>query len=391
MDVELWDAMDAASEQVALMLAANRPEALQYRSASGWNAVPPPATQRRDALSSTHHEAGTLWMGNDPASSVTNESGRFHALTNLYVTGPALLPRIGSPNPMLSGIALVRRLADTVVPTPTPPPLDAGDVALFDGTATGFAGWQLADAEPQFSLSDGVITAESGSNLGLLFFARRTFSDFVLQLQFRITSASDNAGVHVRFRDPRQPVPNAADAAHPFVYDRKAFVAVDTGFEIQIDDLARGNPAMGTADGLDSSRTGAIYGIPTGTGPGKQRYTRPDALVPNAWNELRVEVHGTEYTVTLNGRETARFENDDARRGRSPSTDPASGYIGLQAHTGRVQFRAIRLREDALDATPPSPRRVATEQPTRIPAQPPKPTTSGPSPIQALKAKPPQA
>src|SRR4051812_23367149 len=39
----------------------------------------------RDGLGSTHHEAGTLWMGSDAATSVTNSDGRFHHLNNVYV------------------------------------------------------------------------------------------------------------------------------------------------------------------------------------------------------------------------------------------------------------------------------------------------------------------
>ena len=66
--------------------------------------LPPP---RPDGLGTTHHEAGTLWMGTDPTQSVTDHQGRFHHTDNLYAAGPALFPSIGSPNPMLTGIALV--------------------------------------------------------------------------------------------------------------------------------------------------------------------------------------------------------------------------------------------------------------------------------------------
>ena len=57
----------------------------------------------------------------DPASSVTNPDCRFHHVENAYAAGPALLPSIGSPNPMLTGVALARRLGDRLVPAATPP------------------------------------------------------------------------------------------------------------------------------------------------------------------------------------------------------------------------------------------------------------------------------
>src|SRR5262245_49091687 len=73
-----------------------------------WQSNPPPDPDLQDPLSSTHHEGGTLWMGTHPSNSVTDELGRIWELDNLYVVGPAVLPTLGSPNPMLSGVALSR-------------------------------------------------------------------------------------------------------------------------------------------------------------------------------------------------------------------------------------------------------------------------------------------
>ena len=47
------------------------------------------AAERGDRIGTTHHEAGTLWMGDDPTTSVTNPHGRFHAVTNAYALVPA--------------------------------------------------------------------------------------------------------------------------------------------------------------------------------------------------------------------------------------------------------------------------------------------------------------
>src|SRR4030095_10378576 len=67
---------------------------------------------RRDDLGTTHHDAGTMRMGTNTADAVTNHFGRIHDTTNCYVAGPALFPSAGSPNPMLSGVALARRTGD---------------------------------------------------------------------------------------------------------------------------------------------------------------------------------------------------------------------------------------------------------------------------------------
>src|SRR5262249_23597308 len=117
-DDETWNAMDHASDQVRKIFADGAPGTVD---------LPGP---RRDGLGTTHHEGGTLWMGTSPAASVTTPHGRMHHVVNAYVAGPALLPSIGSPNPMLSGVALVRRLAEHLV-APLPPPLEAGFAWLF--------------------------------------------------------------------------------------------------------------------------------------------------------------------------------------------------------------------------------------------------------------------
>ena len=44
---------------------------------------------RRDDLGTTHHDAGTMRMGDDVADAVTNDFGRIHDTTNCYVAGPA--------------------------------------------------------------------------------------------------------------------------------------------------------------------------------------------------------------------------------------------------------------------------------------------------------------
>ncbi len=49
--------------------------------------------------------------------------------------------------------------------------------------------------------------------------------------------------------------------------------------------------------------------------------------------------------MRLNGTQTSLFTNADTWRGKPATADPASGFIGLQAHTGKVAFRNIRIKE----------------------------------------------
>jgi choline dehydrogenase-like flavoprotein len=352
-DVALWEAMDKASDEVAKVFANGsdfeiftRNGPVKVQANSDLRAVLPYTPGRRDGIGTTHHESGTLRMGIDPTNSVTNSDARLHAVANTYVAGPALFPVMGSPNPMLTGVALARRLVDKLaleglMPSAQPSVPDPGFSPLFAGTARTFNAWQAA-GQGNFSLINGEIVAEPGNDLGLFYVANQKFNDFILKLEFKLSRVDDNSGVFVRFRNPILPVPdrNLPGVSHP--YNNQAFVAVDTGFEIQIDELARGNP-----DGLDEHRTGAIYGIPVGKNPGQQDYQRGPTLVPGQWNTYEIEVRGDTYTVRLNGQQTTKFTNTDLFRGKSAVTDADSGYIGVQSHTGRVTFRNIQIMAQA--------------------------------------------
>jgi choline dehydrogenase-like flavoprotein len=321
-DAALWDAMDAAAgETLAVFVDPTKAERL----------TPNP----RDGLGTTHHESGTLRMGTDPTSSVTTPEGRFHRVSNAYAVGPALLPTMGSPNPMLSGVALARRMADHLV-APLPVPDLDGFTPLFDGTQASFDQWlHVGSGSFEFVAGENVLVAVPGNDIGLLFYPGEAFADFVLRLQFRVESRDANSGTFVRFRDPRQPPPGLTDPriANP------AWIAVLTGFEAQIDELA-------ASDGADRHRTGAIYDMPIGSGPGEQAYRRGSALQPGDWNDYEIEAAGDTYSVRLNGYETATFTNTDAARGLPSTTDPSSGFVGLQNHPvpGRVSFRAVRIK-----------------------------------------------
>ena len=96
--------MDAAMSALALALANGNPADLQI--------VTPPF---HDPLGSTYHESGTLWMGTNPATSVTDTNGRFHHISNAYCTDQSLFVTVGSVNPTLTGLTLSRKVAQAVV------------------------------------------------------------------------------------------------------------------------------------------------------------------------------------------------------------------------------------------------------------------------------------
>jgi choline dehydrogenase-like flavoprotein len=382
-DRATWDEMDAVSDKIALIFAGNEP----FEILAGTNRViqVPAGTRsqrlaalaafknRRDDLGTTHHDAGTMRMGGEITDAVTNDFGRVHDTTNCYIAGPALFPTSGSPNPMLTGVALGRRTGDllntSVLPGPDPifsPLPEAGFRPLFDGTAATFARWRLAGPGGGGMLHlNGEMVSYGEGGLRLLYHATETFTDFTLRLQFKIfDAAKHNSGVFVRFPHPTADFATEElkrRAAHEPAFDpgNPAWKPVIAGFEVQIDDNAIGD---GTKDfygiqpepnGLYKNRTGAIYKIQAGdriwhlnmNEPAVQNYTPGPGLVPNVWFEYEIAVQGDDYTVFLTNTQTGErgqttsFHNTDAERGRAP------GFIGVQAYAGNsVAWRHIRIR-----------------------------------------------
>jgi choline dehydrogenase-like flavoprotein len=285
-DKNLEDEMLATSKQIAQALAGGAGK--QYTE----------LRSVKDPIESTHHEAGTLWMGGAPADSVTDVWGRFHEVSNAWVAGPALFPSVGSPNPMLTGVALARRTAERMFEAPIAAP-EGGPLTLFDGTTLD--GWEHVGAGDITIDASGDLMTQGG--LGVLWYKAVQFRNFKLSLEWRASKAGDNGGVFVRFPDP------AGDPNVPII----------AGYEIQIDDL-------GAPNGDAIHKTGSIYGV---QGP-----LTAASKQPGQWNEFVLRVEEQTYNVTLNNQKVITdFRGNRSRR----------GHIGLQNHLpgDQIAYRNI--------------------------------------------------
>jgi hypothetical protein len=374
--------MDAVSDKIALIFAGNEP----FEILAGNNVIAVPAgavgqrlttlaafKNRRDDLGTTHHDAGTMRMGDNIADAVTNDFGRIHDTTNCYVACPALFPTTGSPNPMLTGVALGRRTGDllnhAVLPGPDPivsPQSEAGFRPLFDGTAATFGKWRLAGPGAGGMLHvNGEMVSYGDGGLRLFYYATETFGDFTLRLQFRICDpGKHNSGVFIRFPRPTLGLATAelqqrADNEPAFDKGNPAWRPVIAGFEVQVDDNALGDSTKDfygirpEPNGLYKNRTGAIYKIQAGdriwhlgrNEPAVQNYAPGPALVPGIWFEYEIAVTADDYAVFLTNtqsgerKQTTSFHNTDTERGRGP------GFIGVQVYSGNVvAWRHIRIK-----------------------------------------------
>jgi hypothetical protein len=377
-DLQVFDEMDEAGFALALGLAGGNAGDIEYFDVQAGMFVPSNPYARgggrfgllraqggiRDGLGTTYHDSGTLWMGNDPKKSVTDSNGRFHDVSNVYCSDQALFPRVGSANPVPTGLVLARRVAEAIV--------NSGLKVIE--TVQGSVVTHHYEVEPDFQplfvfgrdpiprpgttgrviphlprgwthvgsgefVSQG-LTVETKGGIGLLVYEDEPdLEDFVLRFQWRAPTIRNNSGVYVRV-----PANLIADPQK----------AVKSGYEIQIDNTGE---RPGDQPGFPFSTelfnpyhiTGAIYpvhpidGFPTqlpnpNGAPAKTNVaTRNLAL----WNDMEIRVTGNRISVLLNDQPTLANSDYVDQAARYPK-----GLIALQNHFKglRVQFRHVRLK-----------------------------------------------
>jgi hypothetical protein len=183
-------------------------------------------------------------------------------------------------------------------------------VQLFDGKTLD--GWKMA-GKGNFIIIKREKALLTHSGMGLLWYYKKKFKDFILTLEWKVSNISDNSGVFVRFPNPFTD-PN---------------IAIEYGYEIQIDDI-------GSPDGKPIHRTGAIYNY---KGPSSAKTkSSSKQLAVGRWNTFEIIVIQQSYSVTLNKEKVVT--NFIGNRS-------LEGFIGLQNHDDRSQvyFRNILIKE----------------------------------------------
>jgi choline dehydrogenase-like flavoprotein len=311
-DLQLWAAMDKAAFDLADALA-KASSNIEYWNGKGWIAQrPQPDVNGRgfwqDRLGTTHHEAGTLFMG-QPGSSITDTSGRFHGLSNAYVAGPALFPTLGSANPSLTALSLVRRTVAAVAA--------GAELSVQPGFAALSllpSDWQMVKQpnSPATMIHYGAVLETMGW-YGLYWYIKEPFVNFILSVDWRVSRREENSGIYIRVPPPT--VANALQQADLL------------GHEIQID--PRGYDSATNTEGHPLQITGAIYGL--------HAPSASTAVQIGAWNTFVIEANGPRIRVSLNGQRVNDYQ----------SSRQTSGYIALQAHDfqSRTQFRSLQIRK----------------------------------------------
>jgi len=182
-----------------------------------------------------------------------------------------------------------------------------------DLLATGLVGWQqIGGQEQAWHFEDGVLYAE-GENGGWLA-THRQYDNFAMAVEFRVPPGG-NSGIFIR-------APLEGDPAY-------------TGMEIQILDDYAEQPSP-----LEPYQyTGSIYGIQAPS----ERFSKP----AGQWQRIVIIAQGLHIQVGLNGKKIvdADLSNYVHLADRHPGLLRKGGYIGLQSHGSRIEFRNIKLRE----------------------------------------------
>lgn len=169
-----------------------------------------------------------------------------------------------------------------------------GWISLFDGHS--LMGWRRHDDGANWTVRDGVITADAGP-IDLLC-TSVPFADYELEVDFRL-AAGGNSGVFLRT------LPKIENPA------------VDC-YELNIADT---HPA----------------GFITGSFVGRKKSTNETAEA-DTWQTFKVHAKGNRFQVYLDGHLVLDYTD------RTSDAQRASGLIGLQHNKGKVEFRNIFLR-----------------------------------------------
>jgi choline dehydrogenase-like flavoprotein len=305
------------------------------------NGGAPPAVPALDAIKqgvgTTFHDAGCLWMGDDPSTSVTDARGHFHHVTNAYCCDQALFTTIGSANPVLTGITLARRVATDLVDRHSGFLVDTPALPLVSLLPS--AGWKQSPFEGMMVLdaaNNGLLETNPFAGIGL-YFLPKDMGDFDLAVEwksFRTFGGQDvfaNSGILLRTPDPA-----GVDFSNPAAF--QAFYGALT--EVQIDETGKQffDDTGRSIFGNSAFKTGALYGVAAAT-QWAANVASPDGpdLGNRYWNTYEVSARGTRIRVKLNGRAVCDADVGSSKRLR--------GFLGLQFHTGRVQFRNLRLNQ----------------------------------------------
>ncbi len=174
----------------------------------------------------------------------------------------------------------------------------AEPLSIFDGKT--LAGWKVSAAPECWSIMDGVLVGKNNpKKSGSILWTEKSHADFVVEAEFRYQGKIDS-GVFLRNESEQIQIGISGSlkrdmTCSPYIGKKKSYPVQAVGVDL--------------------------------------------LLKEGAWNQIKIEVRGKKYLVTLNGKQVLDYTTD---------AEPIAGPIGLQVHPGvemEVHFRNFRLKE----------------------------------------------
>lgn len=183
---------------------------------------------------------------------------------------------------------------------------------LFDGKS--LEGWVQRGGQAEFRVEDGAIIGKTRIATPNSFLCtNQDFSDFELELEFKLESDRINSGVQIR------------SESRPEYKNGRVH-----GYQIEIDPTPRG----WTGGIYDEARRGWLYAV-------KNRPEAQGAFRLGQWNKMRVVAEANRIKTWINEVPIADLTDDTT----------ASGFIALQVHASNevmpqeIRWRNIRIKK----------------------------------------------
>jgi hypothetical protein len=185
---------------------------------------------------------------------------------------------------------------------------------LFDGTTLD--GWHEFAGKGKCEVKDGMMHCKGGGGGGIM--TDKEYANFEIELEYR-TEPGGNSGVWVHVPPDIKPWQDPS-------YQ---------GNELQVLD----DDAKEYAHLHPEQYCGSLYDVIAA----KRGSTKP---APE-WNKMDILSDGRHIKVTLNGNVIVdgNYDQRPEKYLRHPGLKRTTGYIGLQNHTGPLDFRNVRIRE----------------------------------------------
>lgn len=202
---------------------------------------------------------------------------------------------------------------------PGPAADDKDSIPLFNGK--DLEGW-VAEGDKEYKVGDdkkpvwtvngdGFIEC-AGKGYGFLRYDKKEFGDFAFHTEYRMAK-NGNSGIGIR----TVPYDHAKGAT-----TRPSSAA----YEVQLLDDAGKQP--------NKNSSGSLY-----------NHVAPKEITVKAspeWNALDIECVGPRIKITINGKEVLDVDQSTVE---AIKNKPLKGYVCLQNHHSKIEFRNVRLKE----------------------------------------------